>query len=125
MAFSRQFLPAVATLISLGFLGLDYLFHHSHVTSLFLDLWMALYFLYAMAVMLCASLAFQMAMAKWSSQSAVRSKSEVIGKWIVCALVYCLAFWHQHMFLWTVFAVALSTLIWVQFDEWRWTPRNQ
>jgi hypothetical protein len=124
MAFSRQFAPAVATLISLGFLVVDYLFHHSYVTLFFLYFWLALYFLFAMAIMICASLAFQMAMAKWSSQSAARSKSEVIGDWIVKALVICLAFWHQHMFLWTVFALALGTLIWIQFDEWRWTPRN-
>ena len=124
MSFSRQFAPFVATLISLGFLTLDYLFHHSHVTLFFLYFWMAIYFLYAMAIMMVARLAFLVAMARWPSQSAARSKSEIIGDWVVVALVFCLAFWHQHMFLWTVFALALSTLIWVQIDEWRCAPRT-
>jgi hypothetical protein len=119
MVFPRQFLPAVATVISLGFLTIDYFFHHSHATLFFLYLWMALYFLYAMAVGICAVFAFKLAMARWSSQSATRSKSEVIGDWLVTTLVCCLAFSHQHIFLWTVFAVALSTLIWVHlaFDS--------
>jgi hypothetical protein len=125
MAFSRQFAPAVATLVSLGFLALDYLFHPSHPSLFFLCLWMALYFLFAMAIMMCARLAFHVAMARWSSQSAARSKPEAIGDWIVIALVICLAFWHQHMFLWTVFVLALAALIWIQFDEWRYTPRSQ
>src|SRR5215471_10882941 len=119
MGFPRQFAPAVATVISLGFLGMDYLFHHSHVTVFFLYLWMALYFLFAMGVMLCARLAFQTAMARWASPSGARPKSEFIGDWLVTALVFYLAFWRQHMFLPTVFALALGTLIWVQFDEWR------
>jgi hypothetical protein len=125
MGFPRQSAPAVATLISLGFLAMDYLFHHSHVTLLFLYLWMALYFLFSMAVVMCALFAFQVAMAMWSSQSATRSKSEIIGYWVVSALVMYLAFWHQHMFLRTVFALSLGTLIWIQFDEWRWAPRNR
>jgi uncharacterized BrkB/YihY/UPF0761 family membrane protein len=104
---------------------MDYLFHHSHVTVFFLYLWMALYFLFAMAVLIVGRLAFQFAMARWSSQPAARSKPEVIGDWIVSALVFYLAFWRQHLFLKTVFALALGTLIWVQFDEWRYTPRNQ
>jgi protein-S-isoprenylcysteine O-methyltransferase Ste14 len=128
MAFSRQFAPAVATLVSLGFLAIDYLFHHSHASLLFLYLWMlwmALYFLFAMVIMMCARLAFEEAMARWSSQSAARSKPEVIGDWIVSALVICLAVWHEHMFLWAAFVLALAALIYIQFDERRYTPRSQ
>ena len=63
----------MATLISLGVLTVDYLFHHSHVTLFFLYFWMVLYFLFAvavtMAVMMCADLTFQVAKARWKSLS--------------------------------------------------------
>ena len=113
MNFPRQFLPGVATVISLGFLTIDYSFHHSHVTRFFLYSWMTLSFLFVMVVLMCELFAFQVAMAGWSSQSGVRAKSEIIGDWLITGLVCCLAFTHQHIFLWTVFALALSTLIWV------------
>jgi hypothetical protein len=79
MVFPRQFAPAVATVISLAFLLLDYRFHHSHPTVVFLYFWMAVYFLFVMGVTLCALFAFQIAIARWPSPSAGWSASGVIG----------------------------------------------
>jgi hypothetical protein len=125
MNIPGQFVAGIATLISLGFLTLDHFFHHSHVTPFFLYSWMGLYFLFAMAVMLCAGLAFQVASARWSSLSVARRRSYVVASWVVSGLVTWLAFWHQHIFLWMVFALTLLATFWIQFNEWRRTPRTQ
>ena len=129
MNFPGQFATGIATLISLGFLMVDYLFHHSHVTPLFLYFWMALYFLYVMAVimalMLCAGFAFQIAKARWSSLSLARRISPVIAGWVVGGLLTWFAFWRQHAFLWMVFALALIATFWLQFNDGRRTPHTQ
>jgi hypothetical protein len=119
----------MATLISLGVLTVDYLFHHSHVTLFFLYFWMVLYFLFAvavtMAVMMCADLTFQVAKARWKSLSRGGRSSHIIGGWVVGGLLTWLAFWHQHIFLWMAFALALVATFWIQFNEWRCTPRTR
>ncbi len=125
MNFSGQFATGIATLISLGFITLDYLFHHSHVTRFFLYSWMVLYFLFAMAVLMCALLAFQVATTRWSSLSGAGRSSHTVAGWVVSGLVTWLAFWHQHIFLWMVFALTLVAAFWIQFNEWRCTPRTQ
>jgi hypothetical protein len=125
MFFSRQFATGIATLISLGIVTVDYLFHHSDATLFFLYFWMVLYFLFAMAVMLCANLAFQVATARWSSLSKAGRSSHVIVGWVVGSLLTWLAFWHQHIFLWMVFALTPVATFWIQFNEWRCTPRTR
>jgi hypothetical protein len=115
MNFSGQFATGIATLISLGFLTVDYLFHHSHVTPFFLYSWMVLYFVFAMVVMFGSDLAFQITTGRWSSPSRAIRYSKVIGRWALTALVTWLAFWRQHAFLWIVFALALTALFWVRF----------
>jgi hypothetical protein len=130
MNFSGRFATGIATLISLGFVTLDYLFHHSHVTPFFLYFWMALYFLFAMAVMFCADLAFQIATSEWWSPSRAVRYSKQIGRWAASVLVLWLAFWHQHDFLWIVFALTLTVAFWILINPTRlWravhSPRTQ
>ncbi len=115
MNVSGQFATGIATLISLGFLTVDYLFHHSHVTPFFLYSWMVLYFLFAMVVMFGANIAFQIATPRWSSPSRAVRYTKLIGPSAISALVLWLAFWRQHAFLWIVFALALTSLFWVRF----------
>lgn len=114
MNFSGLAIATAATLVSFGFIMVDYSFHHSHATLFFLYFWMVIYFLYAMAVMLCAGVGFQIATGWWSSSKAVRY-SKLIGSWAVTALVPWLAFSHQHVFLWVVFAFTLVVLFWIRF----------
>ena len=125
MNFSGQFAAGIATLISLGFVAMDYLFHHSRVTLFILYSWMVLYFLFAMAVMMGANLAFQVATARWPSLFRAGRRSHAIGGWVLSGLVTWLAFWHQHIFLWMVFALTLVATFWIRFNEWRCTPRLQ
>ena len=117
MNFSRQFAAGIATLISLGFVALDYLFHHSHVTLFLFYFWMVLYFLFAMVVMIGADIAFQIGTGGWWSPSKAMRYSKVIGRWALSALVLWLAFWRQHVFLWIVFALALTVLFWIRFRK--------
>lgn len=120
-----QFVAGIATLISLGFVTLDYLFHHSHVTRFSLYSWMVLYFLFAMAVTMCANLAFQFATARWPSLFRAGQRSHAIGGWVLSGLVTWLAFWHQHVFLWMVLAFTAFVTFWFQVNEWRRTLRAQ
>jgi hypothetical protein len=109
-----------ASLVSLGFIMVDYSFHHSHVTPFFLYFWMVIYFLFAMAVMFCADATFQIATGAWGSPSrTVRYYFKRIGGWAMSALVIWLAFWHQHVFLWIVFALTLIVVFWILFNPAR------
>ena len=123
MNFPGQFATGIATLISLGFLLLDYRFHHSHVTPAFLYFWMAIYFLYVMALMMCAHLAFQVATDRWPSLLRAGRRSHAIAAWVLSGLLTWFAFWRQHAFLWMVFALALLATLWLQFNEERYAPR--
>src|SRR5664279_6204291 len=67
--------------------------------------WMVLYYLIAMAVMICAELAFLVATEGWRSPSKVVRCAKGIASWTVTALVLWLAFWHQHVVLWVVFGL--------------------
>ena len=129
MNLSRQFVAGIATLISLAFLTVDYLFHHSHVTLFFLYFWMVVYFLFAMAVimavMMCVDLAFQAAKARGSSLPRGGRSSRIIAGWVISGLLTWIAFWQQHIFLWMVFALALIATFWIRLNEWRCTPRSQ
>ena len=133
MVFSRQLALALATgasLVSLGFITVDYSFHHSHVTPFFLYFWMVIYFLFAMAVMFCADATFQIAIGGWWSPSRAARYFKQIGGWATKALVLWLAFWHQHVFLWIVFALTLIVVFWILFNPsrlWRavHSPRTQ
>jgi hypothetical protein len=79
--------------------------------------WMVLYFLIAMAVMICAELAFQIATDGWRSPSKAARYAKGIGSWTVTTLVLWLAFWHPHVFLWVVFALILVVIFWLRFRD--------
>lgn len=79
--------------------------------------WMVLYYLIAMAVMICAELAFQVATEGWRSPSKAVRCAKGIASWTVTALVLWLAFWHQHVFLWVVFGLILVVIFWLRFRE--------
>ena len=81
-----------ATLVSLGFVMVSYSVDQSHMTLFLRYLWMVLYFLFAMAVMLCVDVAFQVATGGWWSPSRAVRYSKVIGRWATSALVIWLAF---------------------------------
>jgi hypothetical protein len=120
MHFSRQIVLGIATgatLVSLGFVMVSYSVDQSHMTLFLRYLWMVLYFLFAMAVMLCVDVAFQVATGGWWSPSRAVRYSKVIGRWAISALVIWLAFWHEHVFLWIVFALALVVLFWIRFRD--------
>ena len=75
--------------------------------------WMVLYFLFTMAVMTCADVAFQLPTSGRWPPSRVGRYSKVVGKWALSALVLWLAFWYQGLFfLWIVFVLALVVLLW-------------
>ena len=117
--FSRQFALGIAfgaTLVSLGFVALSYSVEPSQMTHFFRYFWMVLYFLFAMAVMICADLAFQLAAGGWSPPSRVGRYSKGVGKGALSALVLWLAFWYQSLFfLWILFVLALVVLLWILF----------
>ena len=119
MHFSRQLALGIATgatLLSLGFVMVSYSVDWSHLPLFLRYLWMVLYFLFAIAVMLCAGAAFQIATGAWSPPSRVRRYSKVVGNWALSALVLWLAFWYQSVFfLWIVFVLALVVLFWIPF----------
>ena len=119
MFFSRRFLLFIGTATILVFIFGYFTVSHSvdpfhilHFCS------MALYFLVAMAVMIWADLTFQRATGEWWSEPsrAVRY-SKRIASWAISALVYWLAFWHQHVFVWIVFALALTVLLRIGFRK--------
>jgi hypothetical protein len=115
MNFSGLGIATAATLVSFGFIMVDYSFHH-YATPFFLSFWMAIYFLYAMAVMLCAEVAFQITTVRWWSPAKTVRYSKLIGSWAVTALVPWFAFSHQHVFLWVVFALTLVVVFWIRFS---------
>jgi cobalamin synthase len=120
MIISRQFalgIVTVAILVSLGFVTVSHSVDQSHTTPFLHYFWMVLSFLIAMAVMICADLAFEIASDGWRSPSRAVRYSKRIGSWAVSALVLWLAFWHQHVFLWIVFALALVVLFWIRFGK--------
>jgi hypothetical protein len=119
MAFSRQFLLFIGTATILVFMfGYVTVGHSVDPFHILHYLWMALYFLVAMAVMIWADFAFQRATGEWWSEPsrAVRY-SKLIGSWATKALVLWLAFWHQHVFVWIVFALALTVLLRIGFRK--------
>jgi hypothetical protein len=119
MNISRQFalciVTGVALVFVLGFVTLSQLVDQPHMRLSLHYFWMALYFLIAMAVMICADVALQFATEGWTSPSRAVRYSKLIGGWAISALVIWLAFWHQHVFLWIVFALALVVLFWIRF----------
>jgi hypothetical protein len=121
MNFSRRDalgIAIAATLLSLGFVALSYSVAPSQMTHFFRYFWMVLYFLFAMAVMLCADAAFQLATGGWWQPSRVGRYSKVAGNWALSALVLWLAFWYQSLFfLWIIFVLALVVLFWILFRK--------
>ena len=119
MNFSGRFGLGIAigvALVSLGFVAVSYSLDQSHMTPFFRYFWMVMYFLFAMAVMLCTEAAFQLATGGWSPPSRVGRYSKVVGNWVLGALVLWIAFWYQSIFfLWIVFVLALVVLSWILF----------
>src|SRR5271169_2042256 len=119
MSFSRQFLLFIGTGTILVFMfGYVTVGHSVDPFHILHYLWMALYFLVAMAVMIWADVAFQHATGEWWSEPsrAVRY-SKRIASWAISALVLWLAFWHQDVFVWIVFALALTVLFRIGFRK--------
>jgi hypothetical protein len=118
MNISRQLALGIAigvTLVSLGFVTVSQSVDQSHMTPFLRYFWMVLYFLFAMAVMICADAAFQLATGGWWSPSKAVRFFKSIGSWATRCLVIWLAFWHQHIFVWIVFAFALTFVFWIRF----------
>jgi hypothetical protein len=131
MVFSRQLVLCIAIgaiLVTLGFVAWSYSVDNSHMTRFDHYFRMVLYFLFTMAVMTCATVAFQVAIGGWWPQSKVGRYSNVVAKWALSALVLWLAFWHQSLFLlWIVFVLALVVLLgfFSGIIPWRFSQRTQ
>ena len=108
-------IATAVTLLSLGFVMVSYSIKPPHIPLLLHYLWMVLYYLFAMAVMICAEIAFQIATDGWRSPSKAVRYAKGIGSWTTTALVLWLAFWHEHVFLWVVFALTLFVIFWLRF----------
>lgn len=118
MHFSRQLALGIATgatLVSAGFIAVSYSVDQSYMTLFFRYFWMVLYFIFAMAVMICVDAAFQLATGGWWPPSWVGRYSKVVGKWTLITLVLWLAFSESVFFLWIVFVLALAVLFWIRF----------
>jgi len=77
-----------------------------------------LYSLVTLAVALWADLRFQNATAEWwSPASRAERYSNEIGSLATKALVLWLAYWHEHVFVWIVFALALTVLFRIGFRK--------
>src|SRR5271169_4008380 len=119
MVFPRWFLLFMGTVTILvfmfGYLTVGHSVDPFHI--LHLCYWV-LYFLVSMSVMIWADLSFQHATAEWwSSPSRAERYSKEIGSLATKALVLWLAFWHEHVFVWIVFALALTVLIRIGFRK--------
>ena len=132
MCFSKPLALAIATgasLVSLGFVVVSYSVAPSQMTHFFRYFWMVIYFLFAMLVMFCADMAFQLATGGWSPPSRLGRYSKVVGKWTLSPLVLWLAFWYQSLFsLWILFVLALVVLFWIGVNGkslWRASERTQ
>jgi len=120
MNFSRRLELAIVTGTTLVFMfGYVTVGHSVDPFHILHYLWMALYFLVAMVVMFCADLAFQRATggAWWGELSRDVRYAKHIGDWATKALVLWLAFWHQDVFVWIVFALALTVLFRIGFRK--------
>ena len=120
MNFSRPLELAILTGTILVFMfGYVMVGHSVDPFHILRFLWMALYFLVAIVVMFCADLAFQRATggAWWAEPSRDVRYAKHLGDWVIKALVLWLAFWHQDVFVWIVFALALTALVRLGFRK--------
>jgi hypothetical protein len=118
VAFSTRFLLFIGTGTILVFMfGYVTVGHSVDPFHILHYLWMALYFIVAMAVTLWAEMVFQNAATNWSSPSRAARYSKLIGGYAIKALVIWLAFWHPPVFVWIVFALALTALLRIGFRD--------
>ena len=118
MNFGRRLELAIVTGTTLVFMfGYVTVGHSVDPFHILHYLWMALYFIVAMAVTLWAEMVFQNAATNWSSPSRAARYSKLIGGYAIKALVIWLTFWHQPVFVWIVFALALTVLFRIGFRK--------
>jgi len=78
---------------------------------------MALYFLIAVAVAICANEAFQIATNRWWSLSNAGRYSKNFAGVAITFMMLWFAFGHQDVFLGIVAALAVVVLFWIRFGR--------